>query len=78
MNLARSYNGKFLVVYRDEDKKSVQHVFESIDLACDYMQDVMLINEDEVNAAVIAIHVNPLHDWAIFTDDGKFFRSEPN
>lgn len=78
MNLVRSFNGAFFVNYSGENNKYVRESFASIDEACDFMQDFLLMDEDEIDAGVIAINVNPSHDWAFFNDQGKFVRSGSN
>ena len=60
--------GQAQVVCPDESQTKTYN-FQSIDEACDYLATALLINEDDIDDAVIKMHAHK-HVVAIF-DNGK-------
>ena len=71
MNLVRKPDGKYVIIYGKGENK----YFDNVDQACDFLQDVLLVSEEAIDTAVIAMSTNS-HNWAIFTNDGRFSHTE--
>lgn len=71
MNLVKKPNGTYVVINNEGNNKH----FETVDQACDHLQDDLSVPEDQIEAALISLHTNK-HNWAIFNKEGCFSHTE--